>query len=164
MDLQKLASEPMAIGGYIGLGIGLFFCFLLFVSRFKVAREVSRYRRMLDEKNKMEKEHMELYRRDLNRLEQENATASETNVNLRGKLSELKKLSETVQARDVEIVARAEKRLLTTSPNFTAAWEEAKNAVALELEEEEAGKRKSKSFFRRFTPSRNGTVKESVGA
>ena len=164
MPIQEILEHPMTIGAMIGLSVGLLFCFLMFISRFKVARQAKYYRNMLEERNKMEKEHMELYRKDLERLEKDQVALSETNANLRQKVSQMKSSSETIRARDVEIMARAEKRLLKASPSFGIAWEDAKNNAALELEEEEAGKRKSGSFFRRFVPSRNGTAKETANA
>ncbi len=159
MTFEEIIKHEMTIGAMIGLAVGLFFCLLVFISRFKVARQAAYYRKALEERNKMEKEHMELYRKDVARMEKDQAALTETNENLRQKVSQMKSSSETVRARDVEIMSRAEKRLLKSSPSFGIAWEDAKNSAALELEEEEAGKRKGSSFFRRFVPSRNATAK-----
>ena len=160
MTVQEFFMQPMVFGAMIGLTVGLFLCLLLLASRLKAWREVRRYRKMLDDKSKMEKEHLELYQADKSRLDDDKKKLAESNENLRKKITQMKSSSETIRARDVEIMARAEKRLMANSPSFSIAWEDAKNAAALELDEEEQGKRETESFFRRFIPTRNGMATE----
>ena len=156
MNMQEILFHPMSVGAMIGLGIGLALCFMMFVSRWKAGREVRRYRKMLDDKSQMETKHLELYQSDKERLEAENTKLAETNDKLRQKITQMKTSSEVVRACDVEIMARAEKQLLESSPSFAIAWENAKHQAAAEVEAEEAGTRSSESFFQRFMPSRNG--------
>ena len=52
--------------------------------------------------------------------------------------------------RDLEIFARAEKRMLINVPGFAPAWENAKHAAHTEIEDEESGKSVSKRVFAKF--------------
>jgi len=52
--------------------------------------------------------------------------------------------------RDLEIYARAEKRMLVNVPGFAPAWENAKAAAQAELTEEDAGRSLPKRVFSRL--------------
>jgi hypothetical protein len=52
--------------------------------------------------------------------------------------------------RDLEVFARAEKRLFVNVPGFAPAWETAKSEAAAELSEEEAGRSTPKRIFSRL--------------
>jgi hypothetical protein len=53
-------------------------------------------------------------------------------------------------ARDLEILARAEKRMTVAAPGFASPWEQAKQAAWQELSEEETGKSAPRTLFQRF--------------
>jgi hypothetical protein len=52
--------------------------------------------------------------------------------------------------RDLEIYARAEKRMVVNVPGFAPAWENAKAAAQAELAEEDAGRSLPKRVFSKF--------------
>jgi hypothetical protein len=69
---------------------------------------------------------------------------------LRVKVNALNELPDRKIQRDLEVYARAEKRMLITVPGFAPAWENAKTEAQSELVEEEHGKVTPKRIFARL--------------
>ncbi len=95
-------------------------------------RELQRFRRHLSERLELEADSIQGLRAAKTGLEKENEQ-------LRMKVSQLNQEPGRQAQRQVEILLRAERRVLVAVPGFAAAWEDAKHAAQLELEAEEAG-------------------------
>ena len=134
----------------LGLGLGLIFAFLTFLHLLKARGEAKRYKRHLSDKMEIEAEGVTKARRELETLRKENE-------NLRIKVQGLNETPDRKALRDLEIFARAEKRMLVTVPGFAPAWEGAKLSSIAELESEEQGNSIPKKVFTRIfgtsTPS-----------
>jgi hypothetical protein len=79
-------------------------------------------------------------RHDLQELKQQNE-------NLRIKVANLNQVPDKRLHRELEIYARAERFMVSSSPGFPAVWEEAKRTAMSGLEQEETGKSLPKRFF-----------------
>jgi hypothetical protein len=66
--------------------------------------------------------------------------------------------------RDLEIYARAEKRMLINVPGFAPAWETAKSEAHGELVDEESGKSTPKKIFARLFGGGGGGEKVALPA
>ncbi len=126
-----------------GLALGLLFFFLSFFSGWKVRREFARYKKMLSDKLELEAENLAKVNAGRKELEKEAE-------NLRMKVTQLQERPESKLARELEILARAEKSLMINAPGFAPAWETAKARAAEELTAEESGKSLPQRLFRRF--------------
>ena len=109
----------------------------------RVKGEYSRYRRMLSDKMEMDAAAVSKQKDELVALRKENE-------NLRVKVQALTSQPEQKLAREVEIFARAEKKMTVAAPGFASPWEQAKQAAWQELSEEESGKSASRTLFQRF--------------
>jgi hypothetical protein len=118
------------IGGFfLGL-IGVVFLALRFAD---AKREVRRLKRHLADKLELESEATNRLRLDLQDLKQQNE-------NLRIKVANLNQIPERRLQRELEIFARAERWMVSSSPGFPAIWEEAKRSAISDLEQEEQGR------------------------
>ena len=72
------------------------------------------------------------------------------NEGLRVKVNALNEMPDRKIQRDLEIYARAEKRMHIAVPGFAPAWETAKSEAHMELAEEESGKKAPKRIFARL--------------
>ena len=152
MTVQEALMHPFSIGAMVGLSVGMLFFALALVLRWSKSAEFKRFQTMVNDKMKFEAEHQELARAERLRLADENK-------NLKLKISEQEKTPSGSLAKDMEIMARAERRLMLSAPTFTSAWEDAKTEAMAELEAEAAGQAKPKSGLRRlFASSSNGQV------
>ena len=151
MTIQEALAHPFSIGVMVGLGVGLVFFLFALVLRWNKSAEFKRFQQMVNDKMKFESEHQELARAERLRLVEENK-------NLKLKVAEHEKTPSGSLSKDMEIMARAERRLRLSAPTFTSAWEDAKTEAMAELEAEAAGKAKPKSAFRRIFTSSNGQV------
>jgi hypothetical protein len=121
---------------YLGLGIGFFLGLIGIV--FAVNRlwekkgEVRRLKRHLADKLELEAEATNRLRQDLQEFRQHNE-------NLRIKVSNLNQFPDKRLQRELEIYARAERFMVSSSPGFPAVWEEAKRSAVTDLEQEENG-------------------------
>jgi hypothetical protein len=129
-----------------GLLLGLVFALLAFYSLIKLKGEFKRYKRHLSDRLEIEAETVQKKGADLDRLKKENE-------NLRVKVASLNDFSERRLERDLEIYARAEKRMLIGVPGFAGPWENAKHDALLEIQGEEAGQSLPKRVFARLFPS-----------
>ncbi len=109
----------------------------------RVKGEYSRYRRMLSDKMEIDAAAVSKQKGELEALRKENE-------HMRVKVQALTLQPEQKLAREVEIFARAEKKMTVAAPGFAAPWEQAKQAAWQELTEEETGKSASRTLFQRF--------------
>ena len=121
----------------------MFFTVLALISRVKVGRELKRYRKLLSDKLEIEGQHMETMRGDKERLAKENE-------NLRIKVGQLQEKPEPKLGKELEILARAESKMMMKAPGFAPAWESAKAEAVEDMAEEDRGASLPKRLFRRF--------------
>lgn len=132
-------TGDLAIGFYFGL-------FLLAIAIYHLLRlrgELSRFRRHLSDKLEIEADMMKKVKVDQERLREEN-------VSLKIKVNALNELPDRKLQRDLEIYARAEKKMLIQVPGFAPAWETAKAESHTELMEEESGRSAPRRIFSRL--------------
>jgi hypothetical protein len=138
MDKNLFTSE-FAWGFYLG-------CVFLVIACYNYLRlkgEMGRFRRHLSDKLEIEAESMKKTKAEQEILRKENES-------LRVKVNALNEMPERKIQRDLEIYARAERRMLLNVPGFAPAWETAKSEAHNELSEEEAGKAAPKRIFARL--------------
>lgn len=131
--------HPFALGFYCGL----VFLVLSLYQYFRLKGEFGRFKRHLSDKLEIEAETMKKIRQDQEQLRKENES-------LRVKVNALNEMPERKLQRDLEIYARAEKRMLISVPGFAPAWETAKSEAHNELGEEEGGRTAPKRIFSRL--------------
>jgi cell division protein FtsB len=133
---SKVFLSPFALGLYLGL----IFAALAFYRVIRLKFELRGYKRHLNHKLEIDAEQLQKMKRDQDALKKENE-------NLRVKVASLNDNPDRRAQRDLEIFARAEKRMLVSVPGFAPAWEGAKSAAQSELADEEAGRSAPKSVF-----------------
>jgi hypothetical protein len=138
MDPSVFTSQ-FALGCYFAS----LFTILALYHLFRVKGELSRFRRHLSDRLEIEADTMKKIKGELETLRKENET-------LRVKVNALNDLPERKIQRDLEIYARAERRMLINVPGFAPAWETAKSEAHQDLTEEEAGKSQPKRLFSRL--------------
>jgi hypothetical protein len=126
----------LGIGGVLGL-IGIAFAVMRL---FDTKGEVKRLKRHLSDKLELEAEATNRLRLDLLELKQQNE-------NLRIKVANLNQYPDKRLQRELEIYARAERFMVSSSPGFPAVWEEAKRSAVTGLEQEENGNSLPKRVF-----------------
>ena len=129
-----------------GLLVGLIFAALAFYHILRLKSEIKRYKRHLSDRLEIEAEAVQKKSTDLERLKKENE-------NLRVKVASLNDFPERRLERDLEIYARAEKRMMVGVPGFAGPWENAKHDALVEIQGEEAGQSLPKRVFARLFPS-----------
>ena len=134
-----LFLHPFALGFYLGC----VFLVLSLYQYFRLKGELARFRRHLSDKLEIEAETMKKIKSEQEALRRENES-------LRIKVNALNESPDRKIQRDVEIYARAEKRMLIAAPGFAPAWETAKTEAHNELSEEEGGKKAPKRIFSRL--------------
>ena len=129
------------------LGAGCVLLTVLLVLSFyhllRIKGEYSRYRRMLSDKMEIDAAAVSKQKGELESLRKENE-------NMRVKVQALSSQPEQKLAREVEIFARAEKKMIVAAPGFASPWEQAKQAAHHDLAEEESGKAAHRTIFQRF--------------
>lgn len=126
-----------------GLALGLLFFFFSAWAHFKTKRELRRYRKHLSDKLELEARQYEIVRR-------EKETVAKENENLRLRIGQLNEKPEQKMLRDLEVLSRAEKRMILQAPGFAGAWEGAKTAAIEELTAEDQGRSLPKRIFTRL--------------
>lgn len=139
MNTTQLLTHPFTLG----FGLGAIFLILALYQLFKAKGELKRYKRHLSDKLEIEADAMKKVKKEREGLLKENE-------NLRVKVASLNDLPERNLQRNLEVYARAERRMHVAVPGFAPAWESAKAEVASELEAEEAGRSLPKRVFTRF--------------
>ena len=129
---------------YWGLGIGVVLGLIgigfTLMRLWDTKGEVRRLKRHLADKLELESEATNRLRLDLHELKQQNE-------NLRIKIANLNQFPDKRLQRELEIFARAERFMVSSSPGFPAVWEEAKRSAVTDLEQEENGKSLPKRVF-----------------
>lgn len=136
---KDIFISPFALGFYLGC----VFLVLALYQYFRLKGELSRFRRHLSDKLEIEADTMK-------KLKLEQETLRRENESLRIKVNALNEAPDRKVQRDLEIFARAEKRMLLTVPGFAPAWETAKTEAHNELAEEESGRSAPKRIFARI--------------
>ncbi len=139
VNIQELLTREFAWGFYLGL----IFLLIVAYNYLRLKGEFTRYRRHLSDKLEIEADTMKKSKVELETMRKENET-------LRVKVNALNEAPDRKIQRDLEVYARAEKRMLLNVPGFAPAWETAKSEAHSELVEEESGKRPSKRIFARI--------------
>jgi hypothetical protein len=129
---------------YWGLGIGVVLGLIgigfTIMRLWDTKGEVRRLKRHLADKLELESEATNRLRVDLQELKQQNE-------NLRIKVANLNQFPDKRLQRELEVYARAERFMVSSSPGFPAVWEEAKRSAVTDLEQEENGKSLPKRVF-----------------
>ncbi|HSI11370.1 MAG TPA: hypothetical protein VK961_04975 [Chthoniobacter sp.] len=136
---KDLFLGQFALGFYLGCVFLVIACY----NYLKLKSELSRFRRHLSDKLEIEAETMKKIKAEQEALRKENET-------LRVKVNALNEIPDRKLQRDLEVYARAEKRMLIHAPGFAPAWETAKSDAHSELAEEEAGRQAPKRIFARL--------------
>src|SRR6476620_8407959 len=126
----------LSIGAVLGL-LGIGFAVMRLMD---TKGEVRRLKRHLSDKLELEAEATNRLRHDLQDLKQQNE-------NLRVKVASLNQFPDKRLQRELEIYARAERYMVSSSPGFPAVWEEAKKGAIGDLEQEENGRSLPKRVF-----------------
>lgn len=129
-----------------GLFLGLVFVALCVYRIFALKMEIKRYKRHLSDRLEIEAESVQKKGSELERIKKENE-------NLLVKIASLNDFPDRRLERDLEIYARAEKRMIVGVPGFAGPWENAKHDALTELQAEEAGQSLPKRVFARLFPS-----------
>jgi predicted phage tail protein len=145
---QEIFTHPVAIGFYIGS----VFTVLALYNYIRLKGELARFRRHLSDKLEIEADTMK-------KVKQEQEALRKENESLRVKVNALNEIPDRKIQRDVEVYARAEKRMLLNVPGFAPAWETAKTEAHTELVEEESGKSSHKRIFARLF---GGTTQQAL--
>jgi len=143
----------LGIGAFLGL-IGVTFAVLRL---FDTKGEVKRLKRHLSDKLELEAE-------ATNRLRHDRQDLKQQNENLRIKVANLNQFPDKRLQRELEIYARAERFMVSSSPGFPAVWEEAKRSAVAGLEQEENGNSLPKRVFNALLnrPSYKSTNSEQI--
>src|SRR5579864_7710545 len=144
---EKIFLSQYAIGFYFGCIFIVITCY----NYLKLKSELARFRRHLSDKLEIEAETMKKIKSEQEGLRKENET-------LRVKVNALNEIPDRKLQRDLEVYARAEKRMLINAPGFAPAWETAKSDAHSELAEEEAGKAAPKRIFSRLFGGGNSST------
>lgn len=144
--------HPFALGFYLGC----VFLLLSLYQYFRLKGELGRFRRHLSDKLEIEAETMKKIKLEQESLRRENES-------LRIKVNALNETPDRKLQRDLEIYARAEKRMLLNVPGFAPAWETAKTEAHNELAEEEGGRSAPKRIFQRLFGG-SGTTQNALPA
>lgn len=137
--MKDILLHPFALGFYTGC---IFLAIALY-HQFQLKFEIARLRRMLSDKMELEANAISKQKGELDSLRKENE-------NLRIKVQALSTQPAQKLGRELEIFARAEKKMTVAAPGFAAPWEQAKQAAWQELGEEESGKTAPRTLFQRF--------------
>ena len=153
MTTREILLHPYALGLYTGL----FLLCLALYHHFKLKLEHARYKRMLGDKMEIEASTMSKMKHGTRCGEEGEREPAHQSPNARRDRD-----GKTVK--DLEVFARAEKKMMVAAPGFAGPWEQAKQSAYHDLAEEDAGRATPKRFFQRFFGGGNTTNMESVKA
>ncbi len=123
---------------FIGLGIGLFIAFILFVLRI---REKNIHKRELEGLRKIISQKMDIEAESLMAMRDETKKIKTENENLRISVQTLSQNPSKKELIQLEIYQRALDKLSVMSPGFAPAWQTALQEVEIEIEESKTGVR-----------------------
>ena len=138
MDYHIL-FQPFALG----LELGLFLTVLALGRVMRLKMEMGRFKQHLSDRIELEAGSSNKIKRELEALRRENEQ-------LRIRVAGFNGMPEGRLQQDLEVYARAEKRMLVNVPGFAPAWENAKAAAQAELADEDAGRSLPKRVFSRL--------------
>ena len=145
-------SKDLFLGQFaLGFYFGCIFLIIACYNYLRLKGEFGRFRRHLSDKLEIEAESMKKIKAEQEGLRKENES-------LRVKVNALNEIPDRKLQRDLEVYARAEKRMLINAPGFAPAWETAKSDAHSELAEEEAGKAAPKRIFARLFGGGNSST------
>jgi hypothetical protein len=139
MDWKSLLTNQFTLG----FGLGFIFLCMSIWNHFKTKREFRRFRKHLSDK-------LELDAASLEGLKKDKDTLLKENENLRVRAGMMGEKPDQKILRDLEILTRAEKRMVLRAPGFAPAWEAAKSEASEEIAQEEMGKSSPKRLFSRL--------------
>lgn len=139
MSTEQILFHPFTLG----LALGLIFTAIALYEYLRLKGEMKHYKRHLSDKLQIEAASMTKMNDEQQRLRKENE-------NLRVKIASMNETPDRKTQRDLEIFARAEKRMLVSVPGFAPVWDNAKNVALAEVEEEDSGRSISKRVFTKF--------------
>jgi hypothetical protein len=153
---MDFAHHQFAWGLILGAVLGLIILIFVLLRLWEASREVARLKRHLADKLELESEATGRLRKDLQELRLQNE-------NLRVKVANLSQPPERRLQRELEIYARAERWMVSSSPGFPAIWEEAKKSAVEEVEGEENGRSLPKRVFQALLnrPSKASNTEQS---
>jgi len=138
-----------------GLVLGLIFLALAVYRIIRLKSEIKRYKRHLSDRMEIEAESVQKKSGELDRLKKENE-------NLRVKIAGYNEAPERRLERDLEVYARAERRMMVGVPGFAGPWETAKQDALQELQGEESGQSLPKRVFARLFSAPGDTNKAAL--
>ncbi|CAN5499584.1 hypothetical protein BH23VER1_BH23VER1_24940 [soil metagenome] len=152
MEFLTTVVQHPAFWGFL---LGFLFFVLSFVGHWKTKRELRRFQKHLGDKLELEARQYDMVRKEKDGLLKENE-------NLRLRIGQIVEKPEQKLARDLEVLTRAEKRLMIHAPGFAPAWESAKAEAHRELDSEANGMSIPKRFFTRIfgAGTENGSYRE----
>ena len=151
LEDSGLTSSAFLSQFAIGFYLASIFTIIALYHLIRARGELSRFRRHLSDRLEIESDAMRKMKFEVENLKKENES-------LRVKVNALNEQPERKLQRDLEIYARAEKRMLINVPGFAPAWETAKTEAHNELAEEEAGRSAPKRLFSRLFGGGTPTV------
>lgn len=134
-----------------GLGLGVLFLVLALWSHWKTKREFGRYKSHLSDK-------LDLDAKQIAESNKERARLAQENEHLRLQIARLNEKPDNKLARELEILARAEKQMMINAPGFAPAWEMAKSQAMASLEGEEKGQSFPQRIFRKLIGGAGSSV------
>lgn len=144
MSFTEIISHPFTWG----FTLGLIFLILALYQLVRTKGDLKRYKRHLSDKLEIEADAMK-------KVKKEREAVLKENENLRVKVASLSDLPERRVQRDLEVYARAERRMLVSVPGFAPAWETAKAEAIADLEAEDAGRSLPKRVFGKWFGGQN---------
>jgi len=142
---------------YLGLELGLF-CAAISLWRLMVVKwDLRRFKQHLSDRIELEADSVKKAKGELETLRRENEQ-------LRIRVQSFNERADWKAPRDLEVYARAEKRMLMTVPGFAPAWENAKSDAIAELQSEDTGQSLPKRVFSRLfgSGSHSAQVREAL--
>jgi len=138
----------------LGLELGLFLMALALWRVIRLKMELGRFKAHLSDR-------LELESSSARKTKQELADLRRENEQLRMRVAGFNAMPEGRLQQDLEVFARAEKRMMVNVPGFAPAWENAKATAQAELADEDAGRSLPKRVFTRLFGS-GGPTKEAL--
>jgi len=133
------------------LGFGcVLLAVLLVMALYHLVREKADNARQKARNKELQSQHFEIQTEALTNLKTERDALKKENENLRMKIQALSVQPDQKLGRELEIFARAEKKMTIAAPGFASPWEQAKQSAHQELADEENGKAAPRSLFQRF--------------
>lgn len=145
----EILVRPFSLGLELGLLVAAFGFWRLLVVKW----ELHRFKQHLSDRVELEAASVKQTKSELETLRRENEQ-------LRIRVQAFNERADWKAPRDLEVYARAEKRMLLTVPGFAPAWENAKSEAQAELQAEDTGLSLPKRMFTRLFGSSNHSTQQ----